>query len=68
MRQMRIMVGRGAPYPKEGSHGGQGMYCSYMGNNQMLDKVGVIVGLDKFNDDSIRHEEVNGMGRSTNTG
>ena len=43
------------------------MYCSYMGNNQMLDKVGVIVGLDKFND-SIRNEEVNGMGRSTNTG
>ena len=45
-RQMRIMIGRGAQYPKEGSHGGQGMYCSYMGNNQMLDKVGVIIGLD----------------------
>ena len=40
-----MMVGRGAQYPK-GSHGGQGMYCSYMGNNQMLDKVGVIIGLD----------------------
>ena len=43
------------------------MYYSYLGNYQM-DKVGVIVGLDKFNDDSIRNEEVNGMGRSTNTG
>ena len=31
---------------RRGSHGGQGMYCSYMGNNQMLDKVGVIIGLD----------------------
>ena len=31
---------------RRGRHGRQGMYCSYMGNNQMLDKVGVIVGLD----------------------
>ena len=40
------------------------MYCSYMGNNYMLDKV----GLDKSNAESIRNEEVNGMGRSTNKG
>ena len=31
-------------------------------------RVIVIVCLDKSNDDSIRNEEVNGMGRSTNTG
>ena len=66
-RQMRMM---GVQYPKEGSYGGQCtcMYCSNIGNNQMLDKVGVIVGLDKSNDDSIRNEEVNGMGQSTNAG
>ena len=46
LRQMRMMVGRGVQYPKEGESWGQGMYCSYMGNNQMLDKVGVIIGLD----------------------
>ena len=44
------------------------MYCPYVGSNQMLDEVGVLVGLDKSNFDSIRNEEVNGMGQSTNTG
>ena len=43
------------------------MYCSCVGNNQMSDKVGVVGGLDKCNDDSISNEEVNGMGRSINT-
>ena len=61
-----MMVG-GAQYPKEWESGGQDMYCSYIGNNQMLDKIRVI-GLDKSNDDIIRNEEVNGMGQSTNTG
>ena len=54
-------MGRGAQYPKEGDSWGHGMYCLYTGNNQMLDKVGVIVGLDKSDDDSIRGEEVDGM-------
>ena len=51
MRQMRMMVGRGHSILtclRRGvmGDGGQAMYCSYMGNNQMLDKVGVIIGLD----------------------
>ena len=41
-----MIVGRGQSILRRGNHGGQGMYCSYMGNNQMLDKVGVIIGLD----------------------
>ena len=36
-----MMVGRGAQYPKEGSHGNK-VFTVHMGNNQMLDKVGVI--------------------------
>ena len=31
---------------RRGSHGEYVICCSYMGNNQMLDKVGVIIGLD----------------------
>ena len=65
---MRMMVGRWAQYPKEGGVMGDKVCTFHIENNQMLDKVGVIVGLDKYNDDSIRNEEVNGMGRSTNTG
>ena len=55
-----MIGGRGHSILRRGSHGDK-VFTVHMGNNQMLDKVGVIVCLDKFNDDSIRNEEVNGI-------